>query len=179
MTEAEIIKVFDGIKRELYGVVKHKSRTNIDADDILNEALYATLKVKNLRSVKAFLWMKIPHLIHDFAMRRNRPIRTGIGLKPILKDNVMKERKHKDLQYTYIEFVRPVYSSDMLEYFSDDVYNALQTLSTQQRTIILLRTVEGLKEEEVAVQMGLSRSAVNSSCTRAKAKVRKILGERT
>lgn len=74
---------------------------------------------------------------------------------------------------------QPVSSSgDLLEdqtAFDDDVTNAIQTLTPEQRTCLLLRVVHNLKYEEIAEIANLPKGTAMSHVHRAKAAMRTVL----
>lgn len=78
-----------------------------------------------------------------------------------------------------VEQIQPVSTDGALlddqTAFDDDVTNAIQTLTHEQRTCLLLRVVHNLNYEEIAEIVDLPKGTAMSHVHRAKAAMRKIL----
>ncbi|WP_396126358.1 SigE family RNA polymerase sigma factor [Cellulomonas sp. NS3] len=59
----------------------------------------------------------------------------------------------------------------------DQLVRALQTLSTRQRRVVVLRHLVGLSEQEVADDLGVSVGTVKSTASRGLAQLRVALGD--
>ncbi|MEZ4806665.1 MAG: RNA polymerase sigma factor [Flavobacteriales bacterium] len=60
---------------------------------------------------------------------------------------------------------------------TERVFEHINSLPTQQRTALLLKTMDGLSQQEVAEVMGTSVKAVESLLSRARQQLRKELGK--
>ncbi len=57
----------------------------------------------------------------------------------------------------------------------DYLLDALQSLSERQRTVLVLKFYEGMKEKEIAEAMGVRLGTVKSATSRGLAELRKVI----
>ena len=145
----------DSLGRFAFGILRDRSM----AEDVVQQAFLEfvqaapTLKGSG-RSVRAWLYRSVRFRCLDELRRRSR--------RPEDLTNELPELESTD--------------TDPMEEMLDPVIEvALDSLTPEQRTVVLLRHVEGLSGSEVAKVVGSNRVAVYAMTSRAEASLRRAL----
>ena len=89
-------------------------------------------------------------------------------------DEVRRRKRHPELPTEVLPDSTP--SEDRIELgFDPQLEAAFDKLSDQQRSIMVLKNVLGFSGDEIAAILGVSRSGVYASATRAERRLRKLL----
>ena len=89
-------------------------------------------------------------------------------------DEVRRRKRHPESPTNVLPDTDPI--EDRIELgFDPQLETALEELSEQQRSIMMLKHVLGFSGDEIATILGLSRSGVYASATRAERRMRKLL----
>lgn len=151
-------QVYDMIAPELYRVALYTLGNEQDAEDAVSETFVEAYKgIKNLRDEGSFKrWM-----MTILSVRCKRHIAGYI-----------KERKNIDIDDILEEPSMPdgVSPSDKIS-----VWDAVGTLSEDERQIIMLATVQGYTTREVSEMLELPHGTVSSKLHRTLKKLRRIL----
>lgn len=151
-------QVYDMIAPELYRVALYTLGNEQDAEDAVSETFVEAYKgIKNLRDEGSFKrWM-----MTILSVRCKRHIAGYI-----------KERKNIDIDDILEEPSVPdgVSQSDKIS-----VWDAVGTLSEDERQIIMLATVQGYTTREVSEMLELPHGTVSSKLHRTLRKLRRIL----
>lgn len=151
-------QVYDMIAPELYRVALYTLGNEQDAEDAVSETFVEAYKgIKNLRDEGSFKrWM-----MTILSVRCKRHIAGYI-----------KERKNVDIDEILEEPSQPdgVSPSDKIS-----VWDAVSTLSEDERQIIMLATVQGYTTREVSQMLELPHGTVSSKLHRTLKKLRRIL----
>lgn len=119
------------------------------------------------------------------ALEREATFRNGGNLRPwlfSLMHNLFVDgmRTHEVIDWTIDseelpELASPYYQADPAEL--RDIHIALEKLSTDQREVLLLVAVEGLRYREAAETLALPVGTVMSRLARARGKMQELLGD--
>ncbi len=152
------------IYRLAYGFVKNTA----DAEDLLQETFFkAFLAIKNFKPKK--------RLIFSTWLYR---IGINCSISFLRKHKKQKEKNQDIFQENPVQFkARHPNPETLLE--TEEMHrvfkNELDTLSSKQRTIIVLRYYNGLKVKEIAEKMRCSEGSVKKQLFRAFSKLKKQL----
>ena len=151
-------QVYDMIAPELYRVALYTLGNEQDAEDAVSETFVEAYKgIKNLRDESSFKrWM-----MTILSVRCKRHIAGYI-----------KERKNIDIDDILEEPSMPdgVSPSDKIS-----VWDAVETLSEEERQIVMLATVQGYTTREVSEMLELPHGTVSSKLHRTLKKLRRLL----
>lgn len=167
--KAEESAAFEAVYHESYRVVEHYIKSNggyaVDAKDIFNEGLIALVQL--VRKPDFALTASITSLMYAICRR--------IWLKSFRKKGkeVTVEEFHRDIE--------PVELPDFEEDNTQDenyqeVIKALSQIGEPCKEIILLAHYQGTPRDEIAEQMGYTKSFARIKLFRCMNKLRKILG---
>ena len=170
MIDAEIVRlakegnkecfaqVYDMIAPELYKVALYTLGNQQDAEDAVSETFVEAYKgIKNLRDESSFKrWMMT---ILSVLCKRHIA-------------GYIKERKNIDIDDILEEPSTPdnISQSDKIS-----IWDAMETLSEEERQIVMLATVQGYTTREVSEMMELPHGTVSSKLHRTLKKLRRIL----
>ncbi len=150
--------MYDMIAPELYKVALYTLGNQQDAEDAVSETFVEAYKgIKNLRDESSFKrWM-----MTILSVRCKRHIAGYI-----------KERKNIDIDDILEEPSTPdnISQSDKIS-----IWDAMETLSEEERQIVMLATVQGYTTREVSEMMELPHGTVSSKLHRTLKKLRRIL----
>lgn len=146
-----ILKNKEKYYRMAYSYVKNKE----DALDIIQDAIVKALKYQNsLKDIAYFNTWFYRILINT------------------CKTHLQKQKRYIDVEDDYIEnYQPPVYD----HYKTFELEDALDHLSYNEKTIILLRFFNELELKEISVIMGQNLSTVKSTLYRALKKLKPLL----
>lgn len=146
-----ILKNKEKYYRMAYSYVKNKE----DALDIIQDAIVKALKYQNsLKDITYFNTWFYRILINT------------------CKTHLQKQKRYIDVEDDYIEnYQPPVYD----HYKTFELEDALDHLSYNEKTIILLRFFNELELKEISVIMGQNLSTVKSTLYRALKKLKPLL----
>jgi RNA polymerase sigma-70 factor (family 1) len=118
-------------------------------------------KLKDVVQFDAFLFITARNLIFDHLRQKVFTYEYGLYLTEYFKDPALSP-----------------YDSMELKEMEKIILQGINLLPPQQQTAFCLSRFKGLKHEEIALQMGISRESVKSHIVRAISSLRKHLGER-
>ena len=151
-------ELYDQYKDRLYRYAVYRLRNHTDAEDAVSECVLSAWKqIGTLREAKAFpAW-----IFHILAACCNRMIKVQIRRKDTLplEDGRTGQPEQSEGQ--------PESMSRRLL-----LEEALDSLSTEERNIVLLSVVGGLKSNEISEITGLTAGSVRSSLSRSLKKMR-------
>jgi RNA polymerase sigma-70 factor (ECF subfamily) len=155
----------------LYRLARHLTNDDEDAEDLVQET-YARALGKRAQfvpgsNVRAWLFRILRNLYVDGWRRsKARPEREHLG-----------DEEPPEIAGRHREVLRGDEELDRLRrVVAEDIEAALQALSVDARTIVLLDH-EGLSYEELAEVLGCEIGTVRSRLSRARARLRELLGD--
>lgn len=156
--EESFAQVYDVIAPELYRVALYTLGNAQDAEDAVSETFVEAYKgIRNLRDESSFKrWM-----MTILSVRCKRRIAGYI-----------KERKNVDID-EMVDFPSTPDGVSPSEKIS--VWDAVSTLSEEERQIIMLATVQGYTTREVSEMLDLPHGTVSSKLHRTLKKLRHVL----
>ena len=105
-----------------------------------------------------------------------------ITARNLIFDRLRQKVLNCDYEQYLIEYFRDTSPSPIekleLKEMEEMIYQTINNLPKQQQTAFRLSRFQGLKHEDIAVQMGISKESVKSHIVRAIYSLRKHLGER-
>lgn len=146
-------RLIDSNKNQLYRIAKGIIYTEDDIDDVLQETiLNAWLHINSLKKEEYFKTWLIRILINECY-------------------SILRKRK----KVIHLEEIKPIESNDINSNEEIDLWNALNSLSDELRTTVILFYFEDLQYKEIAVILKISVGTVKSRLSRAKVKLEKML----
>lgn len=151
-------RVYDMIAPELYRVALYTLGNAQDAEDAVSETFVEAYKgIRNLRDKSSFKrWM-----MTILSIRCKRRI-----------GGYIKERKNVDIDEM---LDLPADQGGVSEAERVSVWEAMKTLASDEREIVMLATVQGYTTREVSEMLGIPHGTVSSKLHRTLKKLRKIL----
>ena len=136
-----------------------------DVDDVVQDTYARILKVRetaDVRSGKALLFAVARNAVRDLfrhrAVARHEPI-TETADSPVLQDTT-----------DVVEFVSRQQELALLA-------EAIRTLPTRCREVLLLRKIQGLSQKEIAARLGISENTVETLVAKGTRRCRDFLRE--
>lgn len=153
--EKQILQLIPNLRRYAHALCI--KQYGIDADDLVQECLAKAID-------KFHLWKTGTNLrAWLFTIMHNQYVN-------LVKKSANESRKNK----TSIPIETPVNADSQAPGMSD-IENALEKLATDQKSILLLVTLEGLSYQEVADILDVPVGTVMSRLSRARRRLREIL----
>ncbi|BCU82824.1 ECF RNA polymerase sigma factor SigW [Polycladomyces abyssicola] len=152
-------------KRNVYYQAYGMLNDVMEAEDVLQEAfIKAYFSLKELDSIYAFTsWLSriVYHLCYDRLQKRKK-------VKTIVIDWLDKRNK------------QPIDSDSLIEQkqLQIDLHQAMQSLSSEHRAVLLLREIQGLSYKEIAKIMRVPEGTVKSRIHAARLALRNALKKR-
>lgn len=168
----ELVKLYE---KKIYSFALGMLSNPDDAFDVSQDTFmkaYRSIKFfKGESSFYTWLYTICRNCCYDFIKQRDRKRRYTMSLY----------RYEDDDDGTVIEI--PDSANDPQELYQkkrlrEIIFDAIQSLPDNHREIILLRDVEGLSYEEIAVAMCVGEGTVKSRLNRARTKLQTILKDR-
>lgn len=133
-------------------VVARLLGADADADDVVQES-----------------WLAACRTLHSYrGDARFGTWLTTIGIRAVGRRLALAEPRAESLQ---VELEAPVAGGDI------DLERALALLPDHQRAVIVLHDVEGFTHEEIAKHLGFATGTSKGTLSRARAAMRRLLGE--
>ena len=146
-------RIIENNKNQLYRIAKGIVYSEADIEDVLQEVtLKAWLQISNLKSDEYFKTWLIRILINEC-------------------NSILRKRK----SLLTLEEIKSTECSDSNLSDKIDLWNALSSLNTELRTVVVLFYYEDLPYKDIAVILKVSEGTVKSRLHRAKSKLEKIL----
>ncbi|GFP74649.1 sigma-70 family RNA polymerase sigma factor [Clostridium fungisolvens] len=146
-------RIIESNKNQLYRIAKGIVHFEADIEDVFQEAtLKAWLQIKTLKKDEYFKTWLIRILINEC-------------------NTILRKRK----SVITLEEVSFTESEDLNINEKLDLWNALNSLSDEYRTVVVLFYYEDLPYKDIAAILKISEGTVKSRLSRAKAKLEEIL----
>jgi RNA polymerase sigma factor (sigma-70 family) len=155
--------LFDRYRGALYAYFLRRTRNPADAEDLTQDVFVRLGRLDpqtELRNAEAFIFQTAVNLLRDRARRAQVQRGTAEPL-PVLPELPAGEPDAERVLGAKVELAR--------------VMDALNALSEKTRNIFILRRLEQMKCEEIAVFYGISVSAVEQHITKALAHLAKTV----
>ncbi len=146
-TITDDFEIFDALYRQLRRFAAVVADSDMDPDDLVQDALVATLRRHDLSELE-----------HPAAY-----------LKMAIVNSAASDRRRRGVFRRLLP--RLAGDSESLDVYPSDL-SVLDALSPLDRAVIFLADVEGLKHAAVAEELGLTHSAVRKRVSRARAELR-------
>lgn len=170
----EIIEKYGSL---VYNIARQSTRSDTEADDIAQEVfIKAWRSLPSFRgesSLSTWLGRITLNTCMDFARKRKR--KPTISLTAFDEDD-SDESRQLDIPDSDVS-VSPETSAEKAETIAL-VRSAITALSEDQRTIIVLRDMEGYSYTEIAEMLGLELGTVKSRINRARQNIKEYLLKR-
>ncbi len=145
--------------KELYAYALAVLRNPHDAEDAVQEACVrvyrSTRNVRNPERFKAYFFKTLSNTVKTLARKRALTVASG-EIEPTVPDST-----------------DGVHTAELRA----DLQNALAALKDDERQVVLLSAIAGLRSAEIAEALGLTAGAVRSKLSRALRKMRPFLAE--
>ena len=138
----------------LYGVARSLTGDEHEADDLVQEAFVASLTAKFRAESSVRTWL-VAILVNRSAMRRRSSKRMTIGLPDEANQPAPPTSE-------------PIKADAKL-----DLAHMLETLSPEFREVVVLRELQGMSYEQIALTLNIPRGTVESRLHRAREELRK------
>ena len=143
------------VYRTAFGILNHPS----DAEDVAQETFikaYQSLpKLRDVRSFPAWLARIAVHTSSDF---------------------IKTSRRHQEVALDHNHHLAS-HDAHQLAQTQLDIQDAMVQLSEEQRTVIVLRMVQGMDYEEIAKNLDIPIGTVRSRLHHSRMRLRELLGE--
>ncbi len=155
--QSELFKLY---ANAMYNICRRMMGDEDDAKDVLQDSfIHAFTKIKGLRNIDTFsAWLKRVVINHC--------------LNALKKKNIGMSDVEEIGDYPEVDEERDDY-----QYEVNRVLEAVDKISEGCRTVLNLYLFEGYDHKEIAQILNISESASKSQCSKARAKVRKIIAE--
>ena len=146
----------------MYNICRRMMGNEDDAKDALQDSfVHAFTKIKTLKNVDIFsAWMKrivINQCINE--LKKKKLLRDDLDdIGDIPDEEIVEE-------------------NNTLKYRANEILNAIDKISEGCKTVLNLYLFEGYDHREISEILSISESASKAQYSKAKAKVRKLLGE--
>lgn len=152
-------KLYDGLADQLASFAYGMLRDRAAAEDAVQQAFLELVRAVpdlrgNGRSVRSWLYRSVRFTCLDELRRRAR---------------------HPELAMSDVPEPPPVGSDPVERMLDPDLEQALDSLTPEQRTVVLLRHVVGMSGAEIAKVVGSNRPAVYAMISRAEGSLRRFL----
>jgi RNA polymerase sigma-70 factor (ECF subfamily) len=138
----------------LYGVARSLTPDDHEADDLVQETFVASLTAKFRAESSVRTWL-VAILVNRSAMRRRSSRRMTIGLPD-------------DTTPPAPATSEPIKSDATL-----DLAQMLETLSPEHREVLVLRELQGMTYQEIALTLSIPRGTVESRLHRAREQLKR------
>lgn len=152
-------KLYSLYKDKLYRYAFYRLENREDAEDAVGDAVYSAFyQIGSLKKAEAFsAW-----IFRILYCSCNNIIKTRMKRRNMLDINDMKDKLTYDMQN---------------EIDKTELQQALSILKDEEREIVLLSVVSGLKSNEIAKICDLTAGSVRSKLSRGLSKMREYLGD--
>jgi RNA polymerase sigma-70 factor (ECF subfamily) len=161
-------------QRTVYGLLYQLAPDWIDTSDLAQEVFIRVWRsINNLRnpsSFRSWLTQIITNLFYDELRKRPRRLPT-ISMDESLDDDSEGDSVTRDIKDTSAPPDETLLTSEL----SDVIRGAMVKLPEQFRTAIVLREIEGLSYEEIAILTKTEMGTVKSRIARARLKLQELL----
>jgi len=166
-------ELFNTYQRRVYNLIYRMVGNDQDAADLTQEAFVRIFNARHrLKSEETFLaWMRAiaTNLCRDHFRKCKRTIRADSLDAPVcLEDDEVQQ----DVEDWSNNPERALDKKDMQE----AVQGALETLSDEHRTVVVLHHIEGMDLKEIARELGVPEGTVKSRLARAREELKRKLG---
>ena len=151
-------KLYDDISLDLYKYAFYTLGNAHDAEDVVSETFLEAIKgIKNLRQAENFKsWM-----FKILSARMKRKISTYV-----------RDKKNVDFEEM---LDAPLKSDDVNQIENIMLQKALQSITQDERQIVLLATIEGYTTKEVARMLNMPQGTVSSKLHRTLKKMKTMM----
>jgi len=118
-------------------------------------------------------WLR---LLEAYGQVNDRP-RLFLTIKNLVRDDHRRDRLHAEAAIELADPVPTEITTAGEPPVGDDLDRLLARLTPREREVLYLNAVEGYTAAEIAAHMGAARGSVLSLAARAKAKLRRHVGE--
>ncbi|RMG40038.1 MAG: sigma-70 family RNA polymerase sigma factor [Candidatus Dadabacteria bacterium] len=166
-------KLVEKYQNRAYAIAFEVLRSREDAEDVVQESFVkAYLSLESFRGDSSFYtWFY--RIVYNMAIDVKRRIKRRGGNKLEYQDEIQGEHDPAAAE-------RHVETPDQTltrKYQSARIARAMQGLSEEHRTVIMLREIDGLSYEEIAKVVGISRGTVMSRLHYARKRMQKELSD--
>lgn len=156
----EITAIWDTFHAELRSFIQHKTRSNADTDDILQDAFIRIIrhrdKVNQSKNLRLYLYGIVQNAINDHFKHR-MPVADATGI-----DGFFTEEEASNLNSTIADCCVKPFVNKLPEHYRD---------------ALLITEFQDISQKELAKQLGISYSGAKSRVQRGKEKLRELLLE--
>lgn len=154
-----------------YNLALHYLQNKEDAEEVVQDVFVSIhhnlSKFENQSTYSTWIYRITTNKCLDFIKAQKRKKRFAY-IQSIYKEESM------EIKYETAEFNHPGIVLEQKESIKR-IFNAINTLKTNQKTAIILHKIEHLSQQEIAEIMEISPKAVESLIQRAKQNLNKIL----
>ncbi|MFZ1808422.1 MAG: RNA polymerase sigma factor [Cyclobacteriaceae bacterium] len=170
-SEAALEQLYNQYAGKVYNTLISYTKNAEDAEELLQDVfvtIYNTASSFQFNaSVSTWIYRIAVNKSLDFLRKKNSQKRFGIFTSLYVKDSA-------EVKYDAADFVHPGVKLENKE-DAKLLFQAIDTLTENQRTAFILTQIEGLPQKEVAEIMNQSRKAVESLLQRAKSNLKQEL----
>lgn len=160
MTADEFVRMIMSMKDGLFRLAYHMLGKNDEAEEAVQEVIYRLwLKKSGLNQVNNPRAYAL-RIMRNFCLDH---IKSNVSKRGLSADQVMSE----DSPYSILERNNE----------QDHLFRLIQELPEQQRTILLLRDVEGMEFDEIVQIMQMNPNTVRVNLSRARKFLRKKISD--
>jgi RNA polymerase sigma-70 factor, ECF subfamily len=172
MTQDDFAKEFEASFRSLWVIAFAITHDRVGAEDVVQEAAVVALgKLSDYQEGSSFVaWMS--QIVRFTALNRSRKERRA---KPV--ENEQLDAHRARVEESMVTLSKSGQLKALEDHFDDDVVRGLKGLQPLQRACLLLRTIEELEYAEIARLLEIPEGTAMSHVHRARAQLRRALGE--
>ncbi|MEN2284328.1 RNA polymerase sigma factor [Algoriphagus sp. SE2] len=170
-SETALKKLYDSYSTKVFNTVLSYTKNREDAEELLQD-IFVTIynsasTFRKDASVSTWIYRIAVNKSLDFLRKKNSQKRFGLFTSLYKKDS-------GELAIEQTDFIHPGIKMEQKE-DARLLFQVIDTIPENQRTIFILTQIEGLGQKEVAEIMQISRKAVESLLKRAKNNLKKEL----
>jgi RNA polymerase sigma factor (sigma-70 family) len=168
--EKKFISIYEEHKDLVFNLCLNYIQNQHDAEEVAQDvfvSIHNKLKsFDNKSSIKTWIYRISVNQCLDFLKAKNRQKRFGFHV-PLFSENkqsfpIVSDFKHPGVLLENKEAM-------------ENLFKKINSLPNNQKTVVLLKAVEGLPQQEISEIMHLSLKAVESLLSRAKINLKKII----
>ena len=169
--ETALKKLYDSYSTKVFNTVLSYTKNREDAEELLQD-IFVTIynssgTFRKDASVSTWIYRIAVNKSLDFLRKKNSHKRFGLFTSLYKKDS-------GELAIEHTDFIHPGIKMEQKE-DAKLLFQVIDTIPENQRTIFILTQIEGLGQKEVSEIMQISRKAVESLLKRAKNNLKKEL----
>jgi len=173
LEESSFKNIYDTYIDMVYNLCLNYLQNSSDAEDVCqNVFIKVHQHIKQFEgksSLKTWIYRVTINQCHDFTKAKKRKKRFG-NIVSLFQENIA------DSTLPLPDFNHPGVLLEDKEAVAA-IFNKINKLPTNQKTAIVLKTIEGMSQKEIAEVMEISTKAVESLLSRARSGLKKMLNK--